>query len=106
MGTTIVVVISAPEVPETLQHPEAVTDYEGVRNIRPIPDRYRNDGNGFSAYSSDPPDCVTTGATPSEVEGNMWKALKSDLDGMKEEGYSIPMPTTELAYLEIVPNRL
>ncbi len=62
-------------------------------------------GTGFSAFSPDLPGCVTTGATRSEVEANMRKAIEFHLDGMKEEGYPIPKPTTESAYLEIVPDR-
>ncbi len=62
-------------------------------------------GTGFSAFSPDLPGCVTTGATRSEVEANMRKAIEFHLDGMKEEGYPIPKPTTESAYHEIVPDR-
>ncbi len=62
-------------------------------------------GTGFSAFSPDLPGCVTTGATRSEVEANMRKAIVFHLDGMTEEGYPIPKPTTESAYLEIVPDR-
>ena len=62
-------------------------------------------GTGFSAFSPDLPGCVTTGTTRSEVEANMRKAIEFHLDGMKEEGYPIPKPTTESAYLEIVPDR-
>ena len=47
-------------------------------------------GTGFSAFSPDLPGCVTTGATRSEVEANMRKAIEFHLDGMKEEGYPIP----------------
>ena len=62
-------------------------------------------GTGFSAFSPDLPGCVTTGATRSKVEANMRKAIEFHLDGMKEEGYTISKPTTESAYLEIVPDR-
>ena len=60
-------------------------------------------GTGFSAYSPDLLGCVSTGATRTKVEANMKEAIEFHLDGMKEEGYPIPKPTAESAYLEIVP---
>lgn len=56
---------------------------------------------GFSAYSPDLPGCVSTGQTRAEVEMNMKEAIEFHLEGMQEEGYQIPKPSTESAYLEI-----
>ena len=58
---------------------------------------------GFSAYSPDLPGCVSTGKTRPEVEANMKEAIEFQLDGMKEEGYTIPSPSAESTYLEVAP---
>ncbi len=56
---------------------------------------------GFSAYSPDLLGCVSTGATRLEVEANMREAIEFHLEGMQEEGYPIPEPSSESAYLEV-----
>ena len=56
---------------------------------------------GFSAYSPDLLGCVSTGATRSEVESNMREAIEFHIEGMQKEGYSLPEPSTESAYLEV-----
>lgn len=56
---------------------------------------------GYSAYSPDLPGCVTTGTTPEETEQNMQEAIKFHIDGLKEEGYDIPQPTSRSSYVEI-----
>lgn len=58
---------------------------------------------GFSAYSPDLLGCVSTGQTRAEVETNMKEAIEFHLDGMREEGYSIPKPSAESAILEVAP---
>ncbi|MCH2386105.1 MAG: type II toxin-antitoxin system HicB family antitoxin [Pedosphaera sp.] len=58
-------------------------------------------GTGFSAYSPDLDGCVSTGNTRDEVEGNMKEAIEFHLDGLREEGDTIPEPATESAYLEV-----
>jgi predicted RNase H-like HicB family nuclease len=52
-------------------------------------------GTGFSAYSPDVPGCASTGATREEVEANMREALQFHIDGLKQEGYDVPEPSTE-----------
>lgn len=59
-------------------------------------------GTGFSAYSPDLPGCVSTGATQEEVELNMQEAIELHLEGLREEGYPVPEPSTSSAYVEIV----
>ena len=58
-------------------------------------------GTGFSAYSPDLDGCVSTGNTRDEVEGNMKEAIEFHLDGLREEGDTIPEPSTESGYLEV-----
>ena len=56
---------------------------------------------GYSAYSPDLPGCVSTGNTIEETERNMREAISFHLEGLKEEGYEIPKPTSRSSYIEI-----
>lgn len=46
---------------------------------------------GFSAYSPDVPGCVTTGATKEETEENMKEAIAFHVEGLRQEGLSVPL---------------
>jgi predicted RNase H-like HicB family nuclease len=56
---------------------------------------------GFSAYSPDLSGCVSTGLTRQEVEQNMREAIAFHLDGLREEGQTVPEPHTYFAYVEL-----
>lgn len=56
---------------------------------------------GFSAYSPDLPGCISTGQTWAEVENNMHDAIEFHLEGLREEGYTIPEPISSSAYVEV-----
>ena len=56
---------------------------------------------GYSAYSPDVPDCVSTGSTLEETEQNMREAISFHLDGLKEEGYEFSQPATRSTNVEI-----
>jgi predicted RNase H-like HicB family nuclease len=50
---------------------------------------------GYSAYSPDLPGCAATGDTREQVEANIREAIQFHIDGLKEEGYEVPEPSTE-----------
>lgn len=50
--------------------------------------------SGFSAYSPDLPGCISTGKTIEETEVNMKEAIEFHIEGLKLEGYEIPLPST------------
>jgi len=56
---------------------------------------------GYSAYSPDLPGCISTGRTREDVEKNMQEAISLHLDGMREEGQSLPEPHSYSAYVEL-----
>ena len=56
---------------------------------------------GFSAYSPDLPGCVSTGSTRQEIEANMRDAIAFHLDGLRQEGESVPEPHSYSAYVEL-----
>jgi len=55
--------------------------------------------NNYSAYLPDLPGCVATGKTIEEVKENLSLAFKMHLDGLKEDGQSIPHPLAQYDYL-------
>lgn len=60
--------------------------------------------SGFSAYSPDVPGCTATGATREEVEQLMREAVAFHLDGMREDGLSVPAPQTYGTYKGFEPD--
>ena len=58
------------------------------------------DGN-YSAYVPDLPGCVATGATPEETEREIRDAIEFHLEGLREDGVSIPPPSSRVQYVEV-----
>ena len=56
---------------------------------------------GYSAYSPDVPGCGSTGPTKEEVERNIQEAIQFHIEGLREEGYAIPEPSTYSSYIDI-----
>lgn len=56
---------------------------------------------GYSAYSPDVPGCGSTGQTRDEVEHNIREALVFHIEGLKQEGYAVPEPSSYSSYIEI-----
>jgi predicted RNase H-like HicB family nuclease len=57
---------------------------------------------GFSSYSPDLPGCISTGVTREEIEQNMQEAIELHLEELREDGYSVPEPSTSSSYVEVV----
>lgn len=58
-------------------------------------------GTGYSAYSPDPPGCVATGCTRTDVEQRMRKAIEFHLDGLRADGQHPPKPHTYAPVVEV-----
>ena len=56
---------------------------------------------GFSAYSPDIPGCVSTGSTQEETLANMREAIIFHIEGLREEGFPIPKPSSISSYVEV-----
>ncbi|MDP2730746.1 MAG: type II toxin-antitoxin system HicB family antitoxin [Dehalococcoidales bacterium] len=56
--------------------------------------------DNYSAYSPDLPGCIATGATRKEVEKNIREAISFHLEGLKEDGLSVPEPSSFTEYIE------
>jgi len=57
--------------------------------------------NNFAVYVPDLPGCVATGDTVSEVESAIKDAIELHLEGMSEDGLSIPEPSCQVDYIEV-----
>ena len=56
---------------------------------------------GYSAYSPDVPGCGSTGQTKEEVERNIQEAIQFHIEGLREEGYPAPEPSTYSSYIDV-----
>jgi predicted RNase H-like HicB family nuclease len=57
--------------------------------------------SGYSTYSPDLPGCVSTGKSREEAEKNMREAIEFHVDGLRQEGYSVPEPQASSSYIEL-----
>lgn len=58
-------------------------------------------GPNYSAYVPDLPGCVATGTTVEETEHEIREAIAFHLEGMREDGIEIPMPTSHVEYIDV-----
>jgi predicted RNase H-like HicB family nuclease len=57
--------------------------------------------SNYSAYVPDLPGCVATGATVEEAESQIREAIEFHLEGLREDGLSIPQPTSRVDYIDV-----
>ncbi|TAM61752.1 MAG: type II toxin-antitoxin system HicB family antitoxin [Rhodanobacter sp.] len=55
----------------------------------------------YSAYVPDLPGCVATGNTIEEVEEQIREAIAFHLEGLREDGMSVPPPSSHVEYGDI-----
>jgi predicted RNase H-like HicB family nuclease len=60
-----------------------------------------NAGSNFSAYVPDLPGCIATGATVEEVEREIREAIEFHIEGLREDGTPVPLPSSAVGYVEI-----
>jgi predicted RNase H-like HicB family nuclease len=58
-------------------------------------------GSNYSAYVPDLPGCVATGETVEETRKTIAEAVALHLQGMREDGETIPTATTICEYLAV-----
>ncbi len=57
--------------------------------------------SNYSAYVPDLPGCVATGTTSDEAEKEIREAIEFHIEGMKEDGETIPTPSSSVDYVEV-----
>ena len=60
-----------------------------------------NAGPNYSAYAPDLPGCAATGATVEEVQREIREAIEFHLDGLREDGLPIPLPSSAVGYVDV-----
>jgi len=57
--------------------------------------------NNYSAYVPDLPGCVTAGKTLEEIRTMLEEAIPFHIEGLQEDGDSVPEPTTVVDYVDV-----
>jgi predicted RNase H-like HicB family nuclease len=57
--------------------------------------------SNYSAYVPDLPGCIATGASIQQVEAEIREAIEFHIDGLREDGSQIPLPSSQVEYIEI-----
>ncbi len=55
----------------------------------------------YAAYVPDLPGCVATGATVEETESLLREAIALHIQGLQEDGLTIPEPSSVVEYLDL-----
>ena len=55
----------------------------------------------YSAYVPDLPGCIATSASIPEVELQIREAIEFHIDGLREDGSLVPLPSSQAEYIEI-----
>jgi predicted RNase H-like HicB family nuclease len=56
---------------------------------------------GYSAFSPDVRGCGSTGETKEDDVRNIQEVIEFHLEGLRQEGYEIPEPSTYSSYIDI-----
>ena len=57
--------------------------------------------SNYSAYVPDLPGCVATGNSIEEVEAEIREAIAFHIEGLREDGSLVPLPSSQVEYVEI-----
>jgi predicted RNase H-like HicB family nuclease len=55
----------------------------------------------YSAYVPDLPGCIATGGSIDEVEAEIRDAIAFHIEGLREDGHTVPLPSSQVEYIEI-----
>ena len=61
----------------------------------------KGENGTYSAYVPDLPGCIATGKTLEEAKQLIREAIEFHLDGMREEGLPIPLPSSVVECVEV-----
>ena len=57
--------------------------------------------SNYSAYVPDLPGCVATGESIKQVEAEIREAIEFHIEGLREDGNLIPLPSSQVEYVDI-----
>ena len=55
----------------------------------------------YAAYVPDLPGCIATGATVEETESLIREAIEFHIEGLKSDGLPIPLPSSQVEYVDV-----
>ena len=58
----------------------------------------------YSAYVPDLPGCIATGASVEEVEKEIREAIIFHIEGMRNDGETVPQPSSSVEYVDLPHN--
>ncbi len=56
----------------------------------------------YAAHVPDLPWCIATGTTVAKTESLIREAIEFHLEGLKEDGLPIPLPSSQVEYVDIL----
>ena len=59
------------------------------------------DREGYGAYVPDLPGCVAAAATEDEVRELIREAIEFHLEGLREDGQEVPLPSSRVDYIDV-----
>ena len=57
--------------------------------------------DGYGAYVPDLPGCIAAGETREEVRKLIREAIEFHIEGLKEDGISVPAPASSIEFVEV-----
>ena len=57
--------------------------------------------SGFGAYVPDLPGCIAAGESREEVIKQIQEAIEIHIDGLKDDGFPIPVPSSSIELVEV-----
>jgi predicted RNase H-like HicB family nuclease len=57
--------------------------------------------NSYGAYVPDLPGCIAAAKTKAEVLKLIREAIEFHIEGLREEGLPVPVPTSSIEYIEV-----
>jgi len=57
--------------------------------------------SNYSAYVPDLPGCIATGTSIQQIEAEIREAIEFHFDDLREDGSLIPLPSSQVEYIEI-----
>lgn len=58
--------------------------------------------SNYSAYVPELPGCVAIAASIEEVEREIREAIEFHIEGIRQDGESVPVPSSSVEYIDIV----
>ncbi len=62
---------------------------------------FEKDANSYSAYVPELPGCVAIGETMDEVHRLIAEAIQFHIEGLREDGFVVPLPSSTVAFIDV-----